>query len=64
MVSQSIGGTGPLRAGAELLRRRLKFTHAVYSDPRWINHKDIFEMAGFDKVETYKYYDHAKKGMI
>ena len=64
LVSQSIGGTGPLRAGAELLRRRLGFTRAVYSDPTWINHRDIFEMAGFDRVEPYTYYDRQKQGII
>ena len=63
-VLQSIGGTGPLRAGAELLRRRLGFTRAVYSDPTWINHRDIFEMAGFDRVEPYTYYDRQKQGII
>ena len=64
MVSQSIGGTGPLRAGAELLRRRLGFTRATYSDPTWINHRDIFEMAGFERVESYKYYDVEKQGKV
>ena len=63
LFSQSIGGTGPLRAGAELLRRRLGFKRAVYSDPTWINHRDIFEMAGFEKVEPYKYFDREKQGM-
>ena len=63
-VLQSIGGTGPLRAGAELLRRRLGFTRAVYSDPTWINHRDIFEMAGFDCVEPYTYYDRQKQGTL
>ena len=63
-AAQSIGGTGPLRAGAELLRRRLGFTRAVYSDPTWINHRDIFEMAGFDRVEPYTYYDRQKQGII
>lgn len=61
-AAQSIGGTGPLRAGAELLRRRLGFTRATYSDPTWINHRDIFEMAGFERVESYKYYDVEKQG--
>ena len=38
----SIGGTGPLRIAAELLNRQLGYTTALYSNPTWINHRDIF----------------------
>ncbi len=60
--AHSVGGTGPLRIGAELLRRKLGFTHAVYSDPTWINHRDIFQMAGFESVTTYKYWNYKRQG--
>ena len=34
-----------------------RLTKAVYSDPTWMNHKDIFEKAGFTKVQSYRYWD-------
>jgi aspartate/tyrosine/aromatic aminotransferase len=59
---QSIGGTGPIRIGAEVLRRHLGLTGAVYSNPTWMNHKDIFDMTGFDRVEPYSYWSDKKQG--
>uniref|UniRef100_A0A0K2VB58 Aspartate aminotransferase n=1 Tax=Lepeophtheirus salmonis TaxID=72036 RepID=A0A0K2VB58_LEPSM len=55
---QSIGGTGPLRLGAEFLREHLDLKTAYYSDPTWINHKHIFERAGFTQVEPYPYWNY------
>jgi len=51
----SIGGTGPLRIAAELLNRQLGYHTALYSNPTWMNHKDIFIKAGFTNVEPYPY---------
>ena len=34
-----------------------RLTKAIYSDPTWMNHKDIFEKAGFTKVQSYRYWD-------
>nr|ACO11582.1 Probable aspartate aminotransferase, cytoplasmic [Caligus rogercresseyi] len=55
---QSIGGTGPLRLGAEFLLEHLNLKTAYYSDPTWINHKYIFERAGFSKVEPYPFWNY------
>merc|ERR1712032_1403662 len=44
---QSLGGTGPLRVGAEFLQQQLGCRSARYSDPTWINHRDIFIKSGF-----------------
>ena len=38
----SVGGTGPLRIAAELLKGQLGYNTALYSNPTWMNHKDIF----------------------
>ena len=38
----SVGGTGPLRIAAELLRHQLGYHTALYSNPTWMNHRDIF----------------------
>ena len=54
---QSIGGTGPLRLGAEFLRQQLGCEAARFSDPTWINHRDIFVKAGFTDVQPYPYLD-------
>ena len=56
MTTQTLGGTGALRLGAELLQRTKKVPLVVISKPSWENHRNIFESAGF-KVETYPYYD-------
>ncbi|NGX50983.1 MAG: Aspartate aminotransferase [Chlamydiae bacterium] len=53
--AQSIGGTGALRLGGELLKREV--TERVYvSDPTWPNHIGVFEGCGM-KVERYPYYN-------
>eukprot|EP00095_Tigriopus_kingsejongensis_P010551 snap_masked-scaffold349_size200065-processed-gene-1.12 protein:Tk10551 transcript:snap_masked-scaffold349_size200065-processed-gene-1.12-mRNA-1 annotation:"aspartate cytoplasmic" len=57
MAMQSIGGTAPLRVGAEFLHRELGFTRALYSNPTWMNHRDIFVKAGFAHVEAYPYWN-------
>ncbi len=54
---QSIGGTGPFRVAAELLHASLGFDRCMYSDPTWINHRDIFSKAGFRHVDTYPYWN-------
>ena len=56
---QSIGGTGPLRLGAEFLRQQLGCEAARFSDPTWINHRDIFVKAGFTDVQPYPYLDYS-----
>ncbi len=59
---QTLGGTGALRLGAELLSVTLKDPEAVVSDPTWGNHIAIFSKPGI-KVGKYPYYDKAKGGI-
>ena len=57
---QSIAGTGALRLGAEYLKQ-LGCDAVCYSDPTWINHRDIFLRAGFNDVQSYPYWDYSKQ---
>jgi len=60
---QSMGGTGPLRVGAEFLQQQLGCRSARYSDPTWINHRDIFTKSGFTDVTPYPYWNSAMKSL-
>lgn len=53
--AQSIGGTGALRLGSELLSKLVSKTIFI-SDPTWPNHRNIFESAGF-QVKSYPCFD-------
>ncbi|WP_258130230.1 amino acid aminotransferase [Achromobacter anxifer] len=55
---QSVGGTGALKLGADLLRRTCPEAGVWVSDPTWENHGQIFRQAGF-AVHEYPYYDPA-----
>ncbi len=59
---QSVGGSGGLRLGAELIHRFLPEASIYISDPSWENHRCLFESAGV-KVETYPYYDPETSGL-
>ncbi|HJV59517.1 MAG TPA: amino acid aminotransferase [Albitalea sp.] len=59
---QAVGGTGGLKVGADFLKRVNPEAKVLISDPSWENHRALFEGAGF-VVETYPYYDAAKKGI-
>jgi aromatic-amino-acid transaminase len=59
---QTLGGTGGLKVGADLLRRLNPRAEAWISDPSWENHRALLEFAGF-KVNTYPYYDPATHGL-
>ena len=59
---QTLGGTGGLKVGADLLRRLKANSHLLISDPSWENHQALFDYAGF-KVEVYPYYDAATHGV-
>jgi len=54
---QSLGGTGPIRVGAEFLQQQIGCRVAKYSDPTWINHRDIFIKSGFTDVSPYPYWN-------
>ncbi len=59
---QAIGGTGGLKVGADFLKRLKPEATVMISDPSWENHRALFTAAGF-KVESYPYYDAAKRGV-
>lgn len=59
---QTLGGTGGLKVGADLLKRMNPAAKVLISDPSWENHRALFEGAGFG-VESYAYYDAAKRGI-
>ncbi len=59
---QGIGGTGGLKIGADFLKRLNPNAKVLISDPSWENHRALFTNAGF-AVDTYPYYDAAKKGV-
>ena len=54
---QTVGGSGGLKVGADLLRRFFPEAQARISDPTWDNHRAILEGAGF-VVQTYPYFDY------
>ena len=54
---QSLGGTGPIRVGAEFLRDQLGCGAVRFSQPTWTNHRDIFIRAGYTDVAPYPYWD-------
>lgn len=55
---QTLGGTGALKVGGDLLRRISPGAGLWISNPSWENHQAVFEYAGF-KVGTYPYYNPA-----
>ncbi|MDF1485203.1 aspartate/tyrosine/aromatic aminotransferase [Ramlibacter sp. H39-3-26] len=59
---QALGGTGGLKIGADFLHRISPAAKVLISDPSWENHRALFTNAGFT-VETYPYYDAAKRGI-
>ncbi len=61
-TSQTIGGSGALRVGADLLKKALPNAKIAISSPSWENHRVVFTAAGFDVVE-YAYYDAATHGL-
>ena len=59
---QTLGGTGGLKVGADLLARLQPGAPLLISDPSWENHRALFTQAGFP-VGTYPYYDPATRGV-
>lgn len=55
---QTVGGSGALRIGAELLRRHFAGAEVWLSDPSWDNHAALFGSAGF-RINRYPYFDRA-----
>ncbi|GHD65315.1 amino acid aminotransferase [Jeongeupia chitinilytica] len=59
---QTLGGSGALKVGADLLKRYFPNSEAWVSNPTWDNHRAIFEGAGI-KVHDYPYFDAATGGV-
>jgi aromatic-amino-acid transaminase len=62
ITAQSLGGTGALKIGADLLKKVLPDVSVAISDPTWENHRAVFESAGFPVI-TYPYYDATTRGV-
>ncbi|MDO5068363.1 MAG: amino acid aminotransferase [Propionibacteriaceae bacterium] len=62
VTTQSLGGTGALKLGADFIRTLTPRATVLISDPSWENHRAIFARAGFT-VGTYRYYDAAARGI-
>lgn len=61
-TTQTIGGSGALRTGADLLRQVLPHATIAISNPSWENHRAVFGAVGFDVVD-YTYFDAATHGV-
>ena len=61
-TTQTVGGSGALRVGAELLKKTLPFARIAISSPSWENHRAVFSAVGFEVVE-YAYFDAATRGV-
>ncbi len=59
---QTLGGTGALKVGADLLHAAYPDAQVWISDPAWDNHHAIFAGAGVP-THSYPYYDPATKGL-
>ena len=59
---QTLGGTGALKVGGDLLRRINSGAGLWINNPSWENHQAVFEYAGF-KVGAYPYYNPATHGL-
>jgi aromatic-amino-acid transaminase len=59
---QTLGGTGGLKVGADLIRRINPQARVWISDPSWENHRALFEYAGFE-VKAYTYYHAPTRGV-
>ncbi|MGO1540036.1 MAG: amino acid aminotransferase [Luteimonas sp.] len=61
-TTQTVGGSGALRTGAELLKHALPFARIAISTPSWENHRAVFPAAGFEVVD-YTYFDDDSHGL-
>lgn len=62
VTMQSIGGTGALRLGAEIIKQFFPGSAMYVSDPTWENHRLLFTGAGLN-VHSYPYYDPETHGL-
>jgi len=59
---QTLGGTGALKVGADLLKKLQPGACVHLSDPSWENHRGIFESAHL-QVKSYPYYQADTRGV-
>ena len=59
---QTVGGSGAVKVGSDVLRRYFPDSEAWICDPTWDNHVAIFEGSGFT-VRRYPYFDPATRGV-
>ncbi|SMP77207.1 aromatic amino acid transaminase [Noviherbaspirillum suwonense] len=59
---QTVGGSGALKVGSDLLRRHFPDAEVWISNPTWDNHAAIFEGSGFP-VKRYTYFDSQTQGV-
>jgi aromatic-amino-acid transaminase len=59
---QTVGGSGALKVGSDLLRRHFPDSEVWISNPTWDNHAAIFEGSGF-LVRRYPYFDPETHGV-
>ena len=62
VTSQTVGGSGALRVGADTLKKLLPQARIAISNPSWGNHHAVFAAAGFELLE-YTYYSPANHGL-
>ncbi|MCD9097565.1 aspartate/tyrosine/aromatic aminotransferase [Luteimonas fraxinea] len=61
-TTQTVGGSGALRTGADLLKKLLPHATIAISNPSWENHRAVFGAVGFEVVD-YTYFDAATHGI-
>ncbi|MDR6990119.1 amino acid aminotransferase [Luteimonas sp. 3794] len=61
-TTQTVGGSGALRTGADLLKKVLPHATIAISNPSWENHRAVFGAVGFEVVD-YTYFDAATHGV-
>lgn len=59
---QSVGGTGALKVGGDLLHQAYPQSQMWISDPAWDNHHDIFQGCGIP-THSYRYFDAHTQGV-
>ena len=61
-TTQTVGGSGALRVGADVLKKLLPHATVALSNPSWENHRAVFAAAGFEVLD-YRYFDAASHGV-
>jgi len=58
---QSLGGTGAVRLGMDLLRNKLGLETIFLSRPTWGNHHGIARSLHYPSIKEYRYWDNEKR---